>query len=63
MSSEVNKTTFRRVEGEVTELRSTVSELQLRMVDMRDEIELLSRDLNKLKETVAEDIKYLYDRT
>jgi uncharacterized small protein (DUF1192 family) len=58
----VNKTTFKRVEGELRQQQDTVSGLALRISSMRDEIELLKADLNRLKETVTEDIKYLYDR-
>jgi uncharacterized small protein (DUF1192 family) len=58
----VNKTTFKRVENELRQQQDTVSDLVLRISAMRDEIELLKVDLNRLKDTVTEDIKYLYDR-
>tara|TARA_Y100001973_G_C4926084_1_gene198683 strand:- start:97 stop:324 length:228 start_codon:yes stop_codon:yes gene_type:complete len=57
------KASVTRVENDVAQVQDVVSTLQVRMSAMRDEIELLTRDLNRLKETVAEDIKYLYERT
>mgnify|MGYP001192101393 CR=1 FL=1 len=40
----------------------TVNKLQLRISKLVDENILLETQLNKLQETVAADIKYLYDR-
>ena len=51
-----------RVENDLRQQQDTVSDLVLRISAMRDEIELLKVDLNRLKDTVTEDIKYLYDK-
>ena len=58
-----SKASVKKIENDVTQVREVVSDMQLRMSAMRDEMELLTRDLSRLKETVAEDIKFLYDRT
>ena len=58
-----SKASVKKIENDVTQVREVVSDMQLMMSAMRDEMELLTRDLSRLKETVAEDIKFLYDRT
>lgn len=62
MSNTATTTSVKKVQDDVAQVQDVLSTMQLRMSEMRDQVELLTRDLNRLKETVAEDIKFLYDR-
>ena len=59
---EVTKKTVDSLKSQVAQCNSKVNELQLRISQLVDEKSLLENQLNRLQETVAQDIKFLYEK-
>jgi len=51
-----------KLKGDIEQHKQAIASLQGRLNSMRDEVEALKSDMQKLRDNVVEDIKYLYDR-
>ena len=60
--SDTDSRTVKKLKDDVKQQHDVVSDLMLRLNHLKDEIELLKGDVSRLRDTVTEDIKYLYDR-
>ena len=61
MSDTENKA-VKKLRDDVMQQHDVVSDLMLRINHLKDEVELLKGDLLTLRNTVTEDIKYLYEK-
>ena len=51
-----------KLKDDVARQKQAVASLGSRINSMRDEVEALKTDMQKLRENVVADIKYLYDK-
>ena len=59
---EVTKKTIDTLKTEVSSCSDKISALQLRISTLVDENKMLESRVERMSKTIAEDIKYLYDK-